>query len=714
MKKISLNPKPLMGLLMLLTILFVMPQGAQAQNYKLEGDYVKFQKFVQPNPEEAGNYVDATEAAAGDQILVYIDYDADFPQNYYPTGDFSSSQVTVEKIYDDGRYTGSGHFTMPAQNVTVNGVVAAQEEYVVDLSLATSQVIPQSMWILLYSLDYGNEDPESPKYNVHDDAGHRYLDLNLDGKNDLQVIEDQTSNVPFYTITRLSGADGLYNCRFGVSYVTPLQYNSVYFRFPPHALQAGWINLSDESFTYTGQPIEPTVTVMDGSTPVAVTLTYSNNTNAGEATVTVTANAEGYTGSVTKTFTISRKALLLVATPQTITEGEETPTTFTGTVEGFVEGEGLSDQDQLSFSITNPAPTKAGSYAVTGSLNGKSSGDYGQNYTFSNAKSNETAFTINIKLQQEQEYDTYDWISNYADGQYAFEDGSILEIHTDEEGKIYATINHKDGSKTEIVKQTVTDADGNVTENTTVTVTDAYGNVTETIITEDSLKTDPNSEEVDQETGEIFCEPTLEQKESLKDVISGIDIAIEKNSINGFKKKLVIKKDAFTGTRVKKMVAKNADASKYKLKLAGKAGKKVKVVLSKKIPNNVKAKINKKTKKYGIKVIYRSRGFTDSDPDDEYIESGDEIVWLEDCDLVLTFDTSEEDITIDKIEATDYIEGDANNDGKVDAADLVEMINAKAGKASERFNLPNADIDRDGEITQNDIDAVVKLIMNPN
>ena len=49
----------------------------------------------------------------------------------------------------------------------------------------------------------------------------------------------------------------------------------------------------------------------------------------------------------------------------------------------------------------------------------------------------------------------------------------------------------------------------------------------------------------------------------------------------------------------------------------------------------------------------------------------------------------------------------------MDAADLVEMINAKNGKASERFNLTNADIDRDGAITQDDIDAVVKLIMEP-
>ena len=57
------------------------------------------------------------------------------------------------------------------------------------------------------------------------------------------------------------------------------------------------------------------------------------------------------------------------------------------------------------------------------------------------------------------------------------------------------------------------------------------------------------------------------------------------------------------------------------------------------------------------------------------------------------------------------VPGDANNDGYLDAADLVEMINAMNGHASERFNLTNADIDRDGTITQEDIEAVVKLIL---
>ena len=57
------------------------------------------------------------------------------------------------------------------------------------------------------------------------------------------------------------------------------------------------------------------------------------------------------------------------------------------------------------------------------------------------------------------------------------------------------------------------------------------------------------------------------------------------------------------------------------------------------------------------------------------------------------------------------LKGDANGDKVVNVADLVEMIDAKNGKASERFNLANVDIDRDGHITQTDIDEVVKIIM---
>ena len=55
--------------------------------------------------------------------------------------------------------------------------------------------------------------------------------------------------------------------------------------------------------------------------------------------------------------------------------------------------------------------------------------------------------------------------------------------------------------------------------------------------------------------------------------------------------------------------------------------------------------------------------------------------------------------------------GDANNDGKVDASDIVAVVNAKAGKPSASFNMTNADMDGNGTLTEADITAIANIIM---
>ncbi len=57
------------------------------------------------------------------------------------------------------------------------------------------------------------------------------------------------------------------------------------------------------------------------------------------------------------------------------------------------------------------------------------------------------------------------------------------------------------------------------------------------------------------------------------------------------------------------------------------------------------------------------------------------------------------------------LRGDANGDNKVNVADIVEMVNAKDGRASAKFRMANADIDNDGSITETDIKAVTRIIM---
>lgn len=60
----------------------------------------------------------------------------------------------------------------------------------------------------------------------------------------------------------------------------------------------------------------------------------------------------------------------------------------------------------------------------------------------------------------------------------------------------------------------------------------------------------------------------------------------------------------------------------------------------------------------------------------------------------------------------DKLKGDANGDDKVDAADIVEMVNAKNGHQSNGFRLSNAELDGKDGITDADIEAVVKIIMS--
>ena len=77
------------------------------------------------------------------------------------------------------------------------------------------------------------------------------------------------------------------------------------------------ITISDIwTVTYNGQPIEPTVTVKDGSSVLTpgthYTVAYTNNINVGKATVTITAvEGSGYSGTVTTTFAIKANKIAL-------------------------------------------------------------------------------------------------------------------------------------------------------------------------------------------------------------------------------------------------------------------------------------------------------------------------------------------------------------------------------------------------------------------
>ena len=140
-------------------------------------------------------------------------------------------------------------------------------------------------------------------------------------------------------------------------------------------LQDAWIEAIAEQ-TYTGEAITPTVTVQDGSAVLTLntdyTVAYSNNTNAGTATVTITAvEGSNYSGTASKTFNIAKADITMTTAPAAVsglTYSGEAQTLITAGVASF--GTVLYSLDGENFSDALPQGTDAGTYTVTYKVEG--------------------------------------------------------------------------------------------------------------------------------------------------------------------------------------------------------------------------------------------------------------------------------------------------------------------------------------------------------
>ena len=134
-------------------------------------------------------------------------------------------------------------------------------------------------------------------------------------------------------------------------------------------LQDAWIQtIADQ--TYTGEAITPIVTVQDGSAVLTLdtdyTVAYSNNTNAGTATVTITAVAgSDYSGTASKTFNIAKADITMTTAPAAVSGlvySGEAQTLVTAGVASF--GTVVYSLDGETFSDAQPQGTAAGTYTV--------------------------------------------------------------------------------------------------------------------------------------------------------------------------------------------------------------------------------------------------------------------------------------------------------------------------------------------------------------
>ena len=121
--------------------------------------------------------------------------------------------------------------------------------------------------------------------------------------------------------------------------------------------------------TYTGMPFKPEITIIDGKTPLSLgidyTVTYSDNTNAGTATVTITGKGN-YGGELVKTFKITKADPTMVKAPVAVENlvynGKAQTLVTAGEAKNGVMVYKLESAEK--YSETLPTATEVGEYTV--------------------------------------------------------------------------------------------------------------------------------------------------------------------------------------------------------------------------------------------------------------------------------------------------------------------------------------------------------------
>lgn len=168
-------------------------------------------------------------------------------------------------------------------------------------------------------------------------------------------------------------------------------------------LQVSLINITSATVTasssiYDGTAKTPTVTVtLNGSTipSTGYDVAYSNNTNAGTATITVTGK-DGYTGTATGTFTIYHKSLSVTASAQTITYPNTiSQSTSKVSTSGLVSGDSLTS---ITLTQSTTSPTTSGTITPSNAQTTKGISNYSVTYYTGNLTINKGTGAVSFGM----------------------------------------------------------------------------------------------------------------------------------------------------------------------------------------------------------------------------------------------------------------------------------------------------------------------------
>ena len=237
------------------------------------------------------------------------------------------------------------------------------------------------------------------------------------------VYSTDVTNAGQKTVTITDNANGNYNVN-----------GSAQFTINPKEVLNPTIALSVTSFTYNGSAQKPSVTsVKDGETVIPsdeYTVGYSNNTNAGTATVTISDNNGGnYTVRGSANFTINPKAITASAT------ADNREYDGTSVANGSITLNGKVGTDNVSASYTSAAfadKNVGNSKTVTFrgiAISGTDKGNYTLSNTEATATANITARELTLSNFAASDK-VYDGTTNATGGQFIDNrvSGDVLEF----------------------------------------------------------------------------------------------------------------------------------------------------------------------------------------------------------------------------------------------------------------------------------------------
>ncbi|MCD8191107.1 MAG: S8 family serine peptidase [Clostridiales bacterium] len=261
------------------------------------------------------------------------------------------------------------------------------------------------------------------------------------------------------------------------------------------------VTLSQTSYTYDGTAKEPAVTVTDGEGDALVeetdyTVSYSDNTNAGTATVTITGIGR-YTGSLSTDFTIEIADLAdcTVTVPEATYIGSALVPAVT-----VMDANGTVLTENTDYTVTyEENMVNAGSYAVTVTGIGNCSGAVSAEFTI--AAENLSTCTVELSATGY----VYDGTEQKPAVSVTDASGTLLTEETD------YVVSYKDNVGVGTATVTVTGT-GNYTGSTEVTfsigtadLSDCTVTVSQTDFVYDGEVKEPDVTIVD-ESGEILAE----------------------------------------------------------------------------------------------------------------------------------------------------------------------------------------------------------------